>query len=56
MLRYDFSDPNSESSLKFSTRFDMLGVPYAAFIDENLNVVKSFQGQISIEDLSLRMQ
>lgn len=54
MLRYDFSDPNSESSLKFSTRFDMLGVPYAAFIDENLNVVKSFQGQISIEDL--RMQ
>lgn len=54
LLRYDFTDPNSDSSVKFSTHFNMLGVPYSTFIDENLNTLKSYQGLISIEDLKKR--
>lgn len=51
LLRYDFSDPNSAESKKLGNRFNMLGVPYAAFIDENLNELKTYQGLISIDDL-----
>lgn len=51
LLRYDFTDPKSRQSIEFAKKFNLIGVPFAAILDKNQNVVKTFTGGVSLEEL-----
>lgn len=51
LLRYDFTNPDSQASKDAALKFRLVGVPFAAVIDEDQNVVKTFTGGVSLEEI-----
>ena len=52
LLRYDFTNPDTKESKEAALKFRLVGVPFAAVIDEDQNIVKTFTGGVSLEELN----
>ncbi len=51
LLRFDMTDISSSDSLKFTDKFKIIGVPFVLLLNEQGNVVGSYGGILSLEQL-----